>query len=81
VYDPSGAGGPELSTGGPVGAGPQGGTVGQGAGPNAAGPATTPLSDALGRYEPQATAALDRLDLPPSVRDLVRAYFDNLATL
>jgi hypothetical protein len=81
VYDPSASNGPDLNAGGPVGAGPTGGTVGQGAGPNTAGPASVPVSDALPRYEPQATAALDRLDLPPSVRDLVRAYFDGLAAL
>lgn len=78
VYDPTTADGPDLATGGTLNEGPQGATVGKEAGPNSAGTVGVPLSDALPRYEPRATAALDRLDLPPSVRDLVRAYFDGL---
>jgi hypothetical protein len=40
-----------------------------------------PLSSVLPRYDAEATRALDRLAVPPSLRAQVRAYFDRLAGL
>jgi hypothetical protein len=79
VYEPQlGAGGEQLQAGGRPGEG-RTDTVGKGSGATKAGPALVPLADVLPRYEAEATRALDRLAIPPSQRDLVRAYFDGLA--
>ena len=79
MYDPrAGAGGDQLQAGGRPGQG-RTETVGKGSGATRAGPALVPLADVLPRYEAQATKSLDRLAIPPSQRDLVRAYFDALA--
>ena len=59
--------------------GDPGAPIGKSAGPITAGTARVPLSGALPAYAAQATTALDRLDLPPSVRDLVAAYFKALS--
>ena len=53
--------------------------MGKGQGPTLAGGTFVPLSDALPRYRAEATRALDTLDIPPSLRALIRAYFDALA--
>jgi hypothetical protein len=53
--------------------------VGRGQGQTRSGPAVVPLGEVLPRYDAEATAALDGLAIPPSQRDLVRAYFDSLA--
>jgi hypothetical protein len=78
VYDPAGGtDGEQLQAGTRPGDG-RSETVGKGQGQTRAGPAVVPLADVLPRYDAEATAALDRLAIPPSQRDLVRAYFDAL---
>lgn len=54
-------------------------TVGKTAGPNTASGASVPLSKALPGYQAQATAALNNLSVPPSERELVKAYFEGLS--
>ncbi len=78
MFDPVGGDGDDLNTGG-TGSGQPGETVGRGNGATTAGQARTPLSQALGRYREQATRAIERADLPPSLRDLIQAYFDQLS--
>ena len=53
-------------------------TVGKGDGATRRGGRIVPLADAFPTYDAEATTALDRLQVPPSVRALVRAYFDGL---
>lgn len=78
IFDPA-----EFTDGetGAVGGGEQAGdgsTIGITDGPTTAGGRTVPLVDALPEYRSQATQALDRAAVPPSVRSLVLAYFDAL---
>jgi hypothetical protein len=82
VFDPDNPTGPDgeqLNLGGSQGQG-RDRTIGKGQGPTAAGGTRIPLSQALPRYSAQATRALEGLNIPPSLRALVRAYFDSLAT-
>ena len=53
-------------------------TMGKGDGATRRGGRIVPLADAFPTYDAEATTALDRLQVPPSVRALVRAYFDGL---
>ncbi len=68
-----------IAGGQPGGSGTTGETVDRVEGVTGRGNTRVPLRDAFPRYESQATAALDRLDIPLSMRALVRAYFDSLA--
>ncbi len=78
VYDPAGGTDGEQLQADTRGGEGRTETVGRGQGQTRAGPAVVPLADVLPRYDAEATAALDRLAIPPSQRDLVRAYFDSL---
>jgi hypothetical protein len=79
VFDPPPFGaGDEIAVGGGTGAG-DGRTVGVEDGQTAGGAARVPVADVIDRYAEQATTAVDRPGVPPSVRDLVRAYFEQLA--
>jgi hypothetical protein len=79
LYDPPAFGqGEQIDAGGGTGAG-DGETVGAGDGQTRAGGTRVPVADVIGRYSRQATAALDRPGVPPSVRDVVREYFERLA--
>jgi hypothetical protein len=79
VFDPPAFGeGEELDAGGGTGTG-DGRTVGMEDGQTAGGAARVPVADVIERYAQQATTAVDRPGVPPSVRDLVRAYFEQLA--
>ena len=78
VFDP-GAEGEQLDAGGdPTGRDP-GETVGRSDTGSGTGASFVPLADVLADYENRATRTLERADIPPSVRALVRAYFDALA--
>lgn len=77
LFDPTGADGEDLEAGGSPNGEP-GEVIGQGNGTTNRGSAQVPLSEAVANHEDQATAALERGDLPPSKRDLVRNYFDQL---
>jgi len=50
-------------------------------GPTGRGTTQVPLSQALPSYRQEATRALDSLEISPSVRSLVRTYFDSLGQL
>jgi len=78
IFDPAFTNGDQL-LGDPLANGGPGEVQGKVAGANQAGGVVTPLAEALPRYAAQATDALDTLSIPPSLRDLVRAYFDQLA--
>lgn len=54
-------------------------TEGKGDGPTTLGDGFVPYQSVLGEYQAQATRALDQLDIAPSLRALVRAYFAGLA--
>jgi hypothetical protein len=78
VFDPpAGSNGDQLRANGRSGQG-RSETVGRGNGPTNRGESIVPLGQALDRYRSEATAALDQLDIPPSLRALVRQYFDSL---
>ena len=78
VYDPaSGTDGEVLNTTGQQGEGPSR-VVGKGDGLTLQNQAQVPLASVLPRYSAEATAALDRLDIPPTQRALVQAYFSAL---
>ncbi|MFV0257939.1 MAG: hypothetical protein ACK5PP_05770 [Acidimicrobiales bacterium] len=81
VVDPAALGstdGDDVSLGGsPQGA--PGQVVGRGDGPSTAAPARVPLSDVVGSFADQATAAVDRPQYAPSQRRLVGDYFDQLS--
>ncbi|HEV8639215.1 MAG TPA: hypothetical protein VG370_33830, partial [Chloroflexota bacterium] len=70
--------GEQINVGGKPGEGPDR-TIGKGQGPTLSGATRVPLQQALPRYRSEATRALDILDIPPSLRALVRAYFESLA--
>ncbi|MGH9021838.1 MAG: hypothetical protein ACRDV9_01840, partial [Acidimicrobiia bacterium] len=79
VYDPIAEGqGDQVGLGGIAGAGPDR-VVGRGQGPTRSGAVRVPLERALPRYRTEATRALQALDIPPSMRALVRAYFESLS--
>ena len=78
IFDPAFTNGDQL-LGDPLANDGPGEVQGKVAGANQAGGVVTPLAEALPRYAAQATEALDTLSIPPSLRDLVRAYFDQLA--
>ncbi|MGH9285485.1 MAG: hypothetical protein ACRD0M_07400 [Acidimicrobiales bacterium] len=80
VFDPPPAStaGAQLNAGGAGNEGPSE-TVGRTDGPSRAGAALVPVASVLPRYAAEATRALETLSLPPSLRALVRAYFDGLA--
>ncbi|MGH9243683.1 MAG: hypothetical protein ACRD29_05070, partial [Acidimicrobiales bacterium] len=79
IFDP-GTPGDELDTGGtPTGTDP-GETTGRGNTSSQAGGSYVPWGDVFSGYQRQATEALDRTSIPPSLRVLVREYFDRLAT-
>jgi hypothetical protein len=78
VYDPiAGGSGEQVNLGGQPGQGPTT-AAGRGQGLNRVSGAQVPLERALPRYRAEATRALDSLNLPPSLRALVRAYFESL---
>ena len=78
VYDPiAGGDGEQINLGGRPGQGPTT-AAGRGQGLHRASGARVPLERALPYYRAEATRALDSLNLPPSLRALVRAYFDSL---
>jgi hypothetical protein len=76
VFDPVGTDGETGAVGGSTDGESE--TIGTGDGATGSGQRQVPLSDALPGYRQQATDALDATAVPPSVRDLVLAYFDNL---
>jgi hypothetical protein len=78
VFDPVAVGADDQVQVSGTGEG-EGRTVGRADGPTQDGVRRTPVADVLPAYTAQATEALDRAAVPPSVRDLVRAYFDALA--
>jgi hypothetical protein len=79
IFDP-GTPGEQIDAGGrPTGNDP-GQTTGQGDTTSRAGGAYVPVADVLADYQARATEALESTDIPPSLRALVRDYFDRLAT-
>ena len=78
IFDPAFTAGDQVLAD-PLAADGPGQIEGRTSGPNVATGAVTPLAEALPRYAAQATQALDTLAIPPSQRDLVKAYFDQLA--
>jgi len=56
-----------------------GAIIGQGDAPTEAGQALVPYTQDLPTYLADAADALAQLQLPPSLRDIVRSYFDHLA--
>lgn len=78
IYDPAhGGGGDTGSVGGGTGSG-QGGTVGTTDGRTNSGSSRVPVSDVLDRYARQATDAMNNQSIPPAMRALVLAYFNQL---
>jgi len=78
IYDPVRGGNGETGTvGGGTGSG-QGGTIGTTDGQTNSGSANVPVSDVLGDYAAQATEAMNNPTVPPSIRALVLAYFNQL---
>ena len=78
VYDPiAGGNGEQINLGGQPGQGPTT-AAGRGQGLHRASGAQVPLERALPHYRAEVTRALDTLNLAPSLRALVRAYFDSL---
>jgi hypothetical protein len=57
----------------------QGDIVGRADAPTQAGQSLVPYTDGLPSYLADAADALTRLELPPSLRAVVRNYFDLLA--
>jgi hypothetical protein len=79
VFDPAGGtDGQVLNTTGQEGEGPSQ-VVGKGDGLTLQNAAQVPLGTVLPRYSAEATAALERLDIPPTQRALVQSYFAALA--
>ena len=71
--------GDQIDAGGSSSGDDPGETVGEGDTGSGRGAAHVPYGEVLAEYEARATRALDRADVPPSLRALVRAYFDRLA--
>jgi hypothetical protein len=76
IFDPTNT--KELVVDGDAADGP-GSVIGKAAGPNTAAGASVPLSKALPGYAAEATAAVNNLSVPPSERELVKAYFEGLS--
>lgn len=79
VFDPIVSGPIDQQQVGIDGGAGEGDIVGQGLGPTARGQALVPYVDVLPSYLSDAAAAIDQLEVPPSLRSSVRDYFDNLA--
>lgn len=78
IYDPAhGTGGETGSVGGGTGTG-QGGTVGTTNGQTNSGSSQVQVSDVLDAYTRQATDAMNNPSVPPAIRALVLAYFNQL---
>ena len=78
IFDPAhGTGGETGSVGGGSGNG-QGGTIGSSDGQTNNGSANVPVSDVIDDYTQQATDAMNNPAVPPSIRALVLAYFNQL---
>jgi hypothetical protein len=79
VYDPAtrSTEGEQLGVQGRSGSG-SGQVIGQGDLTQPADAPLTPLVQAFPRYQVQASEALSRLDIPPAMRAVVRAYFESL---
>jgi hypothetical protein len=75
---PDGTAGDQLNATGQLGDGPTQ-AAGKGNGPSTVRAGQVPLAQVLPRYQAEATAAVARLNLPPSQRALVQAYFSALA--
>ena len=80
VYVPGYSEGDKLEAGG-SGPGEPGETVGQGNGPTGRGGSRVPLSELPQSYRDAMVAALERSDLPPTLRDVIQAYFESTAGL
>jgi hypothetical protein len=63
------------------GSGQPGETVGRDSGPTGRGGSRVPLSELPQSYRDAMVAALERSDLPPTLRDVIRAYFESTAGL
>ena len=72
-----GSGGETGGVGGGTGSG-QGGTIGQTNGQTNSGSSNVPVSDVIDDYAREATDAMNNPAVPPSVRALVLAYFNQL---
>ena len=78
IFDPvHGSGGDTETVGGGSGSG-QGGTIGTTNGQTNSGSSNVPVADVIDDYTRQATDAMNNPAVPPSVRALVLAYFDQL---
>lgn len=79
VYDPAvrSTDGEQIDVQGSPGNG-SGQVVGQGDLTDPANAPLVPLTQAFPRYQAQASEALSRLDIPPSMRAVVRTYFESL---
>jgi hypothetical protein len=79
IYDPNrkGTDGEQLNVAGRPGEGPSR-VVGQGNLVDPVNAPLVPLAQAFPSYRQRASEALTRLDIPPSMRAVVRAYFDSL---
>lgn len=80
VFDPSGSASVsdqiQVGIGGGTG---EGAVLGRADAPTERGDSIVPYSEVLPSYLSEAADALDSLTLPPSMRDIVRTYFDRLA--
>ncbi len=78
IFDPvHGTGGETGTVGGGSGSG-QGGTIGTTNGQTNNGSSNVPVADVIDDYTREATAAMNNPSVPPSVRALVLAYFNQL---
>ncbi|MEQ1872450.1 MAG: hypothetical protein ABL953_01885 [Ilumatobacteraceae bacterium] len=78
IYDPAhGSGGETGTVGGGTGSG-DGGTVGTTNGQTNSGSSQVPVRDVLDSYSRQATDAMNNPSVPPAIRALVLAYFNQL---
>jgi hypothetical protein len=78
IFDPvHGTGGDTATVGGGTGNG-QGGTIGKTNGQTNNGSSNVPVADVIDDYTRQATDAMNNPTVPPSVRALVLAYFNQL---
>jgi hypothetical protein len=80
VFDPQEASGPtDEVNADPNRSSGESETVGKGNAPSTKSNGAVPLSSALPKYSERATAAVDQMQIPPSVRALVKAYFQRMA--
>jgi hypothetical protein len=78
VFDPPDFGEGETgSVGGGDGSG-EGGTIGKTDGQTNGGQSRVPVDENIDEYAREATEAMDNVEIPPSVRDVVLGYFDQL---